>query len=49
VRGAVFVTPEGLLCALHALEVIDSAQDWVPLMRTTDNRDDRLKGEKPVD
>jgi hypothetical protein len=47
--GAFVATPEGFLCALHSLEVIDTVQDWVPLLRTTDGRDDRLEGEKPVD
>jgi hypothetical protein len=34
---------------MHALEIIDSVKDWVPLMRTADGRNDRLEGEKPVD
>jgi hypothetical protein len=42
--GAVFATPEGLLCAKHALELIDGKDDWIPLLRTPDGRTDRPEG-----
>ena len=44
--GAVFSTPDGLLCAKHALELIDGRDDWIPLLRTPDGHQDRLKGER---
>lgn len=41
--GAVFATPEGLICAKHALQLIDGRDDWQPLLRTPDNREDHVE------
>jgi hypothetical protein len=46
---AVFATPDGVLCARHALKLIASNVEWLPRLRTPDGRQDRLEESEPVD
>jgi hypothetical protein len=45
---AVFTTPDGAICAGHALMLIASNVEWHPRLRTPDWRQDRFEESEPV-